>query len=81
MNVVVASPLGGEAPLDAGSVKMFGEDPSCANFLKNHEKLWKKTAKLADFVGQSGQFEALYYVGGHGRMFLFLQMMVVATRS
>ena len=67
MNVVVASPLGGEAPLDPGSVKMFGEDPSCANFLKNHEEHWKKTIKLEEFVGRTGEFEALYFVGGHGR--------------
>ena len=46
---------------------MFGEDPSCANFLKNHEEHWKKTVKLEEFVGRTGEFEALYFVGGHGR--------------
>ena len=69
MKIVVASPKGGEAPLDPASVKMFGEDPSCANFLKNHEDLWKKTAKLSNFVGRAGEFEAVYYVGGHGRQY------------
>ena len=66
MNVVVASPKGGQSPLDPGSVKMFGEDPSCTKFLKNHANLWEKTAKLSEFVGRAGEFEVLYYVGGNG---------------
>lgn len=70
MNVIVASPLGGEAPLDAGSVKMYGEDPSCVNFLAKHEELFKKTGKLENFVGRVGEFVTLYFVGGHGRMLL-----------
>jgi hypothetical protein len=56
MDAVVASPLGGEAPLDAGSVKMYGGDPSSATFLMNHEELWKKPAKLGDFLGRVGDF-------------------------
>ena len=70
MDVVVASPNGGEAPLDAGSIKAFGADPSCANFLENHTGLWKNTEKLSGFVGRAGEFDALFFVGGHGRELL-----------
>jgi putative intracellular protease/amidase len=37
--------------------------------LKNDEKVWKTTQKLSDFVGKAKDFDAIFYVGGHGPMF------------
>ncbi|KAI0128017.1 ThiJ/PfpI family protein [Xylariales sp. AK1849] len=68
-DIVMASPKGGEAPLDQGSVEMFKEDPSSVNFLKTKSDLWKTTEKLSTFLGRSGEFAALFYPGGHGPMF------------
>ncbi|KAH8800363.1 ThiJ/PfpI family protein [Xylogone sp. PMI_703] len=68
MNIVVASPAGGEAPLDKRSIQIF-QDHSSVAFLKDHEDLWMNTARLSDFVGKSRDFEALFFVGGHGPMF------------
>jgi putative intracellular protease/amidase len=48
---------------------MFKADPSSANFVSTKQDLWKNTAKLSDFVGKSGEFDAIFYPGGHGPMF------------
>ncbi|KAJ6016176.1 hypothetical protein N7540_010767 [Penicillium herquei] len=68
-NLTIASPKGGVAPLDQGSVQMFAADPSSQNFLKNQEALWTNTEKLSDIVPRVGEFDAIFYVGGHGPMF------------
>jgi putative intracellular protease/amidase len=31
--------------------------------------VWKTTQKLDDFVGKAADFDAIFYVGGHGPMF------------
>lgn len=67
--IVVASPKGGVAPLDPGSVEMFKSDESSVNFLKNHKDVWETTKPLKEFVGRSGEFDAIFYPGGHGPMF------------
>lgn len=67
--IVVASPKGGEAPLDPGSVEMFKSDEVSAAFLKNQQSLWKNTVKLSEIVPRAGEFDAIFYVGGHGPMF------------
>ncbi|KAJ5287098.1 ThiJ/PfpI family protein [Penicillium angulare] len=68
-NLTIASPLGGVAPLDPGSVQMFASDPSSQAFLKNNESLWKNTEKLSDIIPRADEFDAIFYVGGHGPMF------------
>ncbi|KAI9706143.1 MAG: hypothetical protein M1812_008252 [Candelaria pacifica] len=68
-NVTVASPAGGEAPLDPNSVEMFKEDKVSTEFLDNSESVWKNTEKLSNFVGRAKEFDAVFYVGGHGPMF------------
>ncbi|KAG6037440.1 hypothetical protein E4U41_005082 [Claviceps citrina] len=68
-DIVVASPKGGVAPLDPSSVDMFQSDESSARFLRDKRHVWEKTARLADFVGRSGEFDALFYPGGHGPMY------------
>ncbi|KAL3473227.1 class I glutamine amidotransferase-like protein [Aspergillus californicus] len=65
--LVIASPKGGAAPLDPSSVKMFENDPVSAKFLKEQEALWKNTKKLSDV--KESDFDAIFYVGGHGPMF------------
>ncbi|KAF2829280.1 class I glutamine amidotransferase-like protein [Ophiobolus disseminans] len=67
-NITVASPKGGEAPLDPSSVEASKDDVS-VNFLKNDEQVWKTTQKLSDFSGKAKDFDAIFYVGGHGPMF------------
>ncbi|EUC31576.1 hypothetical protein COCVIDRAFT_99886 [Bipolaris victoriae FI3] len=67
-NITVASPKGGEAPLDPSSVEAAKDDVS-VTFLKNDEAVWKTTKKLSDFIGKASEFDAIFYVGGHGPMF------------
>jgi len=66
--ITVASPKGGEAPLDPSSVEMFKDDVS-VEFLNTKQDVWKKTQKLDDFLGKAKDFDAIFYVGGHGRMY------------
>ncbi|KAJ3181385.1 hypothetical protein HDU85_003701 [Gaertneriomyces sp. JEL0708] len=70
-NIVFASPKGGEAPLDPGSVEAFKDDPECKKFLadKDAEQLWKNTVKVEEFIGKENQFAAVFFPGGHGPMF------------
>ncbi|RFU31118.1 hypothetical protein B7463_g5207, partial [Scytalidium lignicola] len=65
--IVVASPAGGEAPIDQGSVQMFKDEVS-VSFLNTKSKLWKNTEKLSQFTGKAKYFSAVFYVGGHGPM-------------
>lgn len=65
----MASPKGGEAPLDPASVKAFAQDEESMEFLKNKTSVWKTTQKLSSFKGKAAEFDALFYPGGHGPMF------------
>ncbi|PYI17419.1 ThiJ/PfpI family protein [Aspergillus japonicus CBS 114.51] len=67
--LVIASPKGGKAPLDPSSVKMFENDPSSTKFLKEQEALWTNTVKLSDVASKVSEFDAIFYVGGHGPMY------------
>ncbi|KAJ6257081.1 hypothetical protein Dda_7966 [Drechslerella dactyloides] len=69
VNITIASPKGGEAPLDPASVEAFSEDELSKRFLAEEEYLWKKTAVLSSFLGRANRFDAIFYVGGHGPMF------------
>jgi len=70
-NIVVASPLGGEAPLDPYSIEATKDDLDCQNFLKENAAVWKTTEKLSAFIGKSSEFAGIFYVGGHGRALTF----------
>ena len=63
--ITIASPAGGEAPLDPSSIDK--SDKISAEFLSNKETLWKHTEKLSSFIGRAKEFDAIFYVGGHGR--------------
>lgn len=67
-NITLASPKGGEAPLDPSSVEAAKDDIS-VQFLKNDEHVWKTTQKLDSFLGKAADFDAIFYVGGHGPMY------------
>lgn len=70
-SITVASPAGGQAPIDPGSVS-FSEsqnDSSSLEFYRNQSDLWKKTQRVGDLVDKVGEFDAIFYVGGHGPMF------------
>jgi len=67
--IIVASPKGGEAPLDQGSVEAYKEDASSVDFLKNKSSIWKNTEKLENFLGRANEFDALFVPGGHGPMY------------
>jgi len=69
VQVVVASPNGGAAPLDPSSIEAFKSDASSTKFLNTKEALWKNTHKLSDFLGHANDYEAIFFVGGHGPMF------------
>ncbi len=65
--ITVASPAGGEAPLDPNSVEAFKDDEESSKFLKEKASLWKNTEKLSSFIGKAKDFDAIFFVGGHGR--------------
>jgi putative intracellular protease/amidase len=50
-------------------VELFKNDESSVNFLKNHKSVWENTVPLKEFVGRSGEFDAIFYPGGHGPMY------------
>ncbi|KAF4971203.1 hypothetical protein FSARC_1925 [Fusarium sarcochroum] len=66
--LVYASPKGGEAPLDHGTLPFFKDDPVCKDFLENQEALWKNTIPLSELAGRASEFDAIFYPGGHGPM-------------
>lgn len=68
VQITVASPAGGAAPLDPSSIDASKDDSTSVKFLKTKEKLWKDTEKLEGFLGRAGEFEAVFFVGGHGPM-------------
>lgn len=75
--ITIASPAGGEAPLDPSSVEATKDDKASVDFLNSKQSLWKNTEKLSDFVGRANEFDAIFFVGGHGRESAWL----LATRT
>ena len=67
VEIVVASPAGGASPLDPSSVEASKEDAVSVKFLKNNEAIWNNTKKLSGFLGHAEEYEAIFFVGGHGR--------------
>lgn len=66
--ITVASPKGGEAPIDRKSVEKF-KDADSVQFYKTEKKLWAETQPLKRFRGRASEFDAIFYPGGHGPMF------------
>lgn len=70
VDITIASPNGGAAPLDPSSVEATKEDKISVKFLNDKKPLWENTEKLSSFLGKAKQFEAIFFVGGHGRTLL-----------
>lgn len=70
-DIVIASPAGGEAPLDPFSIESTREDPECVAFLRKKSSVWKHTLKLESLLGKASGFAGIFYVGGHGRKHFF----------
>ena len=76
VDITVASPKGGAAPVDPYSVESTKDDELSQRFYSEQKYLFEKTLPISSFIGKSGEFDAIFYVGGHGRkyrcdMFLF----------
>ncbi|KAJ4245544.1 hypothetical protein NW762_014053 [Fusarium torreyae] len=69
VELVMASPRGGEAPIDPYSIEDSKNDEACQKFFKEQEHIWKNTQKLESFIGKSGEYAGIFFVGGHGPMF------------
>lgn len=59
---------------------MFENDPVSQKFLKEQEALWKNTEKLSDVLPRAYEFDAIFYVGGHGRMSPYLPSLLSYMR-
>jgi len=67
--LTLASPAGGPAPIDPGSVKPAGENDAAVERLLADPALQASlaaTPRVADFDG--ADFDALFFPGGHGTM-------------
>ncbi|KAJ4983115.1 ThiJ/PfpI family protein [Stagonosporopsis vannaccii] len=69
VDIFVASPKGGEAPVDPWSVEDSKDDVQSQAFLKEQEHLWKNTEELGALLGRTNEFVGIFFVGGHGPMF------------
>lgn len=50
-------------------MEAFKDDPVCQAFFAEQKTVWEDTHKLSDLVSRSGEFDAVFYPGGHGPMF------------
>jgi putative intracellular protease/amidase len=68
-DVVLASPAGGRAPIDAGSLKPAGQNPPVVERLLKDAAAQAKieTTQRASTVDAS-KFDAVFFPGGHGTM-------------
>lgn len=48
---------------------MSAQDEVSQTFLKEQKDLWENTLPLASFLGKSGDFDAIFFPGGHGPMY------------
>ncbi|CAN9173205.1 unnamed protein product [Alternaria alternata] len=69
VDMVFASPKGGEAPIDPYSIEDSKDDEECRRFLRDKEALWKDTKSLGTIIERADEFLGVFFVGGHGPMF------------
>jgi len=67
VEMVFASPKGGEAPIDPYSIEESKTDEACTRFLKENESVWKETKRLETMLDRVEEFVGIFFVGGHGR--------------
>ncbi|TGZ76963.1 putative chaperone protein HSP31 [Ascodesmis nigricans] len=68
-SITVASPHGGEAPLDPSSAAAFSSDEISSTFLRDHSSVYKTTVPISSLLGKASSFAAIFFVGGHGPMY------------
>src|SRR4051812_21365437 len=68
VDLTLASPNGGQPPIDPKSDEPDGQTPAMTRFKKDEsaKKALAHTVKLADM--KSEDFDTVFYVGGHGPM-------------
>ncbi len=68
VDLTIASPKGGQAPIDPKSDQPENQTPSMTRFKKDQvaQKDLANTAKLADMKAED--FDTVFYAGGHGPM-------------
>lgn len=68
VDLTLASPKGGQPPIDPKSDEPEGQTPAMARFKQDEaaKRALASTAKLADM--KSEDFDTVFYVGGHGPM-------------
>jgi putative intracellular protease/amidase len=68
IHLTLASPKGGQPPIDPKSDKPENQTPAQVRFKKDEgaQRELSRTVKLADV--KSGDFDTVFYVGGHGPM-------------
>jgi putative intracellular protease/amidase len=74
VTLTMASPQGGEAPLDPASASASAKpesDTTDMTALARHWEAWTHTYKIREIVARAGagEFDAVFYVGGRGAMF------------
>ncbi|RMY41723.1 hypothetical protein D0865_12211 [Hortaea werneckii] len=69
VDIVIASPQGGEAPLDTNFITFARDDAESMEFYNTRSDLWKNTVKPEDLRNRTEEFAGVFHVGGHGPMF------------
>lgn len=71
MNMTFASPNGGVAPMDEGSLEASRGDAESMAFVESEStrKLTENTAKMSDI--DATKFDAVFFAGGFGTMWDF----------
>jgi putative intracellular protease/amidase len=69
VDMIFASPKGGEAPIDPYSIEDSKNDEESQKFLKEKDALWKNTERLEAMLDRIDEFVGIFFVGGHGRRF------------
>ncbi|KAM0274924.1 hypothetical protein ACHAQH_007733 [Verticillium albo-atrum] len=62
VDLVIASPKGGEAPIDPYSIEDSKEDKECQTFLDEKSHLWENTEKLENIIGKTSDFVGIFFV-------------------
>jgi putative intracellular protease/amidase len=69
VSITIASPHGGPAPLDPSSITAASSDPISTSIHQHQSTLWSNTVPLSSILGHASDYEAIFFVGGHGPMF------------
>lgn len=68
IEITMASPKGGVTPIDPDSLETAKNEPFAISFLQDKKDLYSNTLKIADLVGKTGDFDAVFFPGGAGPM-------------